>query len=537
MGTLWTNGLIYTMEKENVRVEAVYTEGDLIIDMGNSAQLKRDYSNRIEREIDLNGQMMIPGLVDSHMHLVGYGELLMRLNLSAMTNRQDVLDAVKEKCEGAAPGKWIVAEGWNENEWDNTELILLDELDKVSPENPVILKRICRHALVVNSQGLNAAGNSIKDVPPAGGVIGRYQDGRLNGLFKEEPAMQLITNHIPGIDQEYVESAIKLAIEDCWSKGLTGVHTEDLHYYDGFMSTYQAFINVIEKRSMPLRANLLVHNEEVDEMIANGYRYRDGGTFIKLDAMKIFADGSLGGNTALLSRPYADHPETNGVAIYTQNELRALVRKARSYNLPIAVHTIGDQAFENVLNAIEVDPPAEGLRDRLIHAQIMRKDLLERAKLLPVIFDIQPGFVPSDFPWVIDKVGLENSSYNYAWKTFLGNGIHCAGGSDAPIESVNPLLGIHAAVTRRKPFGLDRTVYDPDERLSMFEAVSLYTTGSAYATGEEKNRGKIAKGFLADFSVLTENLFSISEDELLMVEADMTIVGGQIVYQKERKPL
>lgn len=535
MGTLWTNGLIYTMEKENARVEAVYTEGDLIIDMGNSAQLKRDYSDRIERDIDLNGKMMIPGLIDSHMHLVGYGELLMRLNLSEMTSRQHVLDAVKEKCQGAPPGKWIVAEGWNENEWDDTELILLDELDEVSPHNPVILKRICRHALVANSLSLKAARDLIKDVPPAGGVIGRYQDGRLNGLFKEEPAMQLITNHIPGIDQEYVESAIKLAIEDCWSKGLTGVHTEDLHYYDGFTSTYQAFINVIEKNSMPLRANLLVHNEEVDEMTANGYSYRDGGTFIKLDAMKIFADGSLGGNTALLSRPYADHPETNGVAMYTQNELAALVRKARSHNLPIAVHTIGDQAFENVISAMEVDPPAEGLRDRLIHAQIMRKDLLERAKLLPVIFDIQPGFVPSDFPWVMDKVGLENSTYNYAWKTFLGNDIHCAGGSDAPIESVNPLLGIHAAVTRRKPFGLDKTVYGPDERLSMFEAVSLYTTGSAYATGEEKKRGKIAKGFLADFSVLTENLFSISEDELLMVEADMTVVGGQIVYQKERK--
>jgi len=522
------------MEKENDQVEAVYTEDDLIIDSGNSAQLKREYSDRIDLEIDLDGKMMIPGLVDSHLHLVGYGELLMRLNLSAMTNRHDVLAAVKKKCEDTIPGKWIVAEGWNENEWDDSELILIDELDEVSPNNPVILKRICRHALVANSQSLSAVGNSIENEAPAGGVIGRYHDGRLNGLFKEEPAMQLITVHIPGIDLEYVESALKLAIEDCWSKGLTGVHTEDLHYYTGFKSTYQAFINVIEKRSMPLRANLLVHNEEVNEMTANGYSYRDGGKLIKLDAMKIFADGSLGGNTALLSRPYADDPETNGVAIYTRGELAALVQKARSHNMPIAVHTIGDQAFENVLDAIEADPPAEGLRDRLIHAQIMRKDLLDRAKLLPVIFDIQPGFVPSDFPWVIDKVGSENSSYNYAWKTYLDEGIHCAGGSDAPIESVNPILGIHAAVTRRKPVGLDTTVYGPDERLSMFEAISLYTTGSAYATGEEMVRGKIAKGYLADFSVLTENIFSVSEDELLAVEADMTVIGGQIVYRKDR---
>ncbi|CAH0346865.1 amidohydrolase [Bacillus sp. CECT 9360] len=532
MGTIWHNGLIYTLELENKTVQAVFTENGKIVDTGSPKYLRDTYHSGITKEVDLDGNTMIPGLVDSHMHLVGHGERLMRLDLSAMKSREEVLSAVEKKCKETPKGEWVVAEGWNENEWVSPESILLDELDAISQDHPLILKRICRHAMVVNSRTLLESGLTSRIEEPAGGVIGRYENGRLNGLFKEEPAMDLITANLPGITQAYVEAALRTAIKDLHSLGLTGCHTEDLNYYNGFQSTYDAFVSVIENEGIRFRANLLVHHEVVGDMQKRGYSYGRGTPFIAFDGMKIFADGSLGGSTALLSEPYADNPRTQGVAIFTEEELYDLVKKARSYHMPVAVHAIGDLAFEYVLNAIEKFPPEKGLRDRLIHAQIMRKDLLERSRFLPVIFDIQPGFVPSDFPWVEGKVGKELLEFSFAWKTYLEMGIPCAGGSDAPIEWANPLLGIHAAVTRRKPNDPNRIIYGEKQCLTMHEAVSLYTSGSALAIGCENERGKIKKSFDADFTVLDKDIFTEDTDALLTANAVMTVIGDQIVYKK-----
>ena len=530
MGTLWHNGIIYTMQTEYDRVEAIFTKNGLIIAVGEVSALREIYQETITNEIDLQGQMLIPGLVDSHMHLIGHGERLLRLDLSMMKSRDEILKALMEKCAQTPAGEWIVAEGWNENEWKDPTLILRDDLDQISRNHLLVLKRVCRHTIVTNSLTLTDSGIKENIEQPFGGVIGRYKDGRLNGMFKENPALKLIINHEPGITEEYVKRALTTSIRDCHRLGLTGGHSEDLHYYNGFLPTYQAFVSVIEEEGLPFRVNLLVHNEAVDDMKEAGYGYKSKQGFIELDAMKIFADGSLGGNTALLSHPYHDRPDTQGVAIYTEKELQQLVQKARSYEMPIAVHAIGDLAFEMVLDAIYAYPPKPGLRDRLIHAQIMRKDLLDRVKTLPVIFDIQPGFVPSDFPWVIDKVGKEHMAYNYAWKTFLNEGIHCAGGSDAPIEPVNPMLGIHAAVTRRKPFDDDRTIYDEKECLSLFEALSLYTTGSAFAIGQEDSRGKIAPGYVADFTIFENDLYTVQPDEWLEIKVSMTVINEEIVY-------
>lgn len=531
MGTLWFNGSIYTMLKEGDRVEALFSEKGVIVDTGSLAYIRQAYAGNISREIDLKGQTMLPGLVDSHLHLVGHGERLLRLDLSLMEAREAILSALKEKCAVTPAGKWIVAEGWNENEWTDPELILRDELDAISTEHPIVLKRICRHALVVNSSALLAAEIKEEAEEPAGGVICRYPDGRLNGLFKESQAQNLILDSLPGIDQDYIEAALSEAIQDAHKLGLTGGHTEDLHYYNGFVPTYEAFKSVIEDKGMAFRANLLVHHEALEDMLAAGGRYQGGTQYIKFDSMKIFTDGSLGGHTALLSEPYADQSGTNGVAIFTEAELRHWVQKARQADMPIAAHAIGDLAFEYVLNAIEALPPKDGLHDRLIHAQIVRPELLERAVKLPVIFDIQPGFVPSDFPWVEEKVPAKLLASSYAWKTYLNMGITCAGGSDAPIEPLNPILGIHAAVTRAKIDG-DDAGYGLAERLTVFEAFSLYTKGSAAAIGQEKRRGMIFKGYDADFTVFDLDVFAVKTDDLLTAQAVMTVIDDMIMYDE-----
>ncbi|WP_110927226.1 amidohydrolase [Bacillus massiliglaciei] len=532
MGTIWHNGMIYTLSKEGETVEAVYTHNGKIIETGVYSYLKETYERHISKEIDVKGMTMIPGLVDSHLHLVGHGERLMRLDLSFMESREAVLEAVRRKCESVPPGHWVIAEGWNENEWQEPDLILRDDLDRISIEHPIVLKRVCRHALVVNSRALKKAGVTEEVMEPAGAVISRYDDGRLNGLFKEQQALNLILDHLPDIDRVYVEKALEIAIKDAHRLGLTGGHTEDLHYYNGFLPVYQAFQSVIETAGLRFRAHLLVHHEAFDEMLEYGGRYGGGTEYVTFDAVKIFSDGSLGGRTALLSKPYKDDPSVNGVAVFSEEELQKIIVKARKAEMPVAIHAIGDLACEYVLNGLEKHPPKRGQRDRLIHAQIMRPDLIKRARDLPLIFDIQPGFVPSDFPWVEDKVDEELLDSSYAWKTYLDNGIICAGGSDAPIESLNPFLGIHAAVTRRNPFEKNGTSYGAKETLTVYEAVSLYTKGSAAAIIHESDRGQLKKGFDADFTIISRDIFRGTPDEILEAEAVMTVIGEEIVFAK-----
>ncbi|WHY84999.1 amidohydrolase [Neobacillus novalis] len=532
MGKLWYGGTIYTLETETEMVEAVYTEGDRIIKTGEKAKLEEIFNGTISERVDLKGATMFPGFVDSHIHLIGHGEKLIRLDLSGLNSKEEVLAAVREFAADVKPGEWIIGEGWNENRWARKELIHRQELDEIAQDNPVMLKRVCRHAMVVNSKALATAGISEETVCPAGGVIEKDIEGRLTGLLKDK-AQEFIQAAIPIVSEEYLQKSMRSAIKDLYRLGITGVHTEDLNYYGGFHRTYKTFKKVIEEEGLRFRAHLLVHHEVIDDVASIGSGFLSGNEWIEFGAMKIFADGSIGGRTALLSRPYNDAPETNGVAIFSQEELNALVAKARENSLPVAIHAIGDLGFEYVLNAIEAHPLIGPGRDRQIHAQILRQDLIERAKKLPVVLDIQPVFMASDFPWVIERVGEERIKYCYAWKTLLKEGLHCAGGSDSPIELPNPMFGIHAAVTRTNRNDPEGMVYGEEQALSVYEAVSLFTKGSAYAACHEEDRGMIKEGFLADFTVLEQDIFKLPPSSFPTVNAVLTVIGGDIVYKKE----
>ncbi|MBO0960073.1 amidohydrolase [Neobacillus sp. MM2021_6] len=532
MGKLWYGGTIYTLESEGSTVEAIFTEEDQIVQTGEKGQLEEIFNQRITERVDLNGGTMFPGFIDSHIHLIGHGETLIRLDLSKMTSKEAIFAAVKEYGSQFKKGEWIIGDGWNENLWGQSEMIHRTELDEIFPENPVLLKRICRHAMVVNTKALELAGVSEETVCPPGGVIEKEAKSGLTGLLKDT-AQDLINKVVPIVSEGYLQKAMKAAIKDLCRLGITGVHTEDLHYYGGYHRTFETFKKVIEEEGNKFRTHLLVHHGVVDDMVNEGASFHSGNEWIEIGAMKIFADGALGGRTALLSHPYNDAPDTNGVAIFNQEELNVLVAKARSRNLPVAVHAIGDLAFEYVLNAIEVHPLMGPGRDRLIHAQIVRQDLIDRAKKLPVILDIQPVFLASDFPWVMDRIGHKNMDYCYAWKTLLHAGLHCAGGSDAPIEMPNPLFGIHAAVTRTDRNDPKGIVYGKEQALSVYEAICLFTKGSAFAACHEHDRGMIKEGYLADFTVLEHNIFSLQPFEIPKVPVQMTVIGGTIVFEKE----
>jgi predicted amidohydrolase YtcJ len=528
MGEIWYGGTIYTLQEEGQTVDAIYTEEGIIKDLAAKEVLINTYKDAVKH--DLKGAVLYPGFTDSHMHLIGHGEKLLRLDLSNFTSSLEVKEALQKKAAETPEEEWIFGEGWNENNFVDRKIFHRTELDEITSNHPMVLSRVCRHAVLANSKALKLAGITAETENPPGGVIVKDVNGEPTGYLLDQ-AQELVKKIIPKASAQYLYTALKTSIQDCLRLGLVGSHSEDLSYYGSFTKTFGAFQDLIERDQYKYRAHLLVHHEVVDDMHKEGHHYKDSTEFITLGAMKIFADGALGGRTALLSRPYNDQPETSGVAIHTKTQLQELVKKARGYGMTVAVHTIGDLAFDYMLEAIELYPAPEGEKDRLIHAQILTQDLIERAKKLPIILDIQPRFVATDFPWIIERLGHERLNYSYAWKTLLDEGLICAGGSDAPIEPVNPLLGIHAAVTRQIPNDPEQIVYQPGQCLSMYEAIGLFTKGSAQAIGMEHKQGIIEKGCYADFTVLDKDLFQAAPEQILQTKVKMTVVDGTIMYQ------
>lgn len=534
VGILWFNGPIYTMNQSGETIEAVVTMGGKIIDVGSLAQIEKEHNDIITERIDLAGRTMLPGFTDSHMHLIGYGETFLRLDLTQVKSKQQLLDMVRQQAAIIPAGEWIIAEGFNENVWSDKTLPTATELSEVSSHHPILLKRACRHLVICNLLALQRANITAETMIGTDGVIEKDSHGNPTGVLKEG-AIDLVFDVLPETDQHYLENALKIAIQQCWRRGLVGAHTEDLSYYGSYERTYETFQRVIQQQGWKFRSHLLIHQQVIDDWKRDGHAFLSGDEFLQFGAMKIFIDGTIGGRTALLTAPYADDPTTTGVAIHSQEELEQLVKKARAYKLPIATHVIGDLAFDMVLDLIAKYPPPSGTRDRLIHAQILRKDLITKAKKLAVVLDIQPQFTVSDFPWVIKRLGQERVNESYVWKTLLNEGIHCAGGSDAPIEAVDPLLGIHAAVTRTKLDDPHQIVYGKNQCLSVFEAVSLYTTGAAYAANQEQMHGQIKQDFVADFTILSDDVFRIDSHDILKTNVEMTVVDGLVVYDRSKE--
>ncbi|MEQ6377835.1 amidohydrolase [Bacillaceae bacterium S4-13-58] len=533
MGELYFGGKIYTMLEEGDLVEAVYVENGKIVGAGSYYELEKRYSQEIEESINLNGKTMYPGFVDSHLHIVGHGERLMRLDLSYYQSIEEVKNAIRTHAKSLDEGEWLIGDGWDENQWEMPHIFSRDELDELCSNNPMVLTRVCRHALLANSKAIEKAGVSNESKDPQGGVIVRDFKGVPNGFFLDN-AQDIIKSVMPEVTDEYLRTAIRLAIDDLHRNGIVGGHSEDLHYYGGFKKTLQGFVSIIEGEKRTFKAHLLVHHGAIDEMVTEGYGIGDGTSYVELGAMKIFADGAIGGRTAWLAQQYEDDPGNYGVSIHSEESFEKLIQRARQLSMPIAVHTIGDQALSFVLDHIEKYPPVPGTRDRIIHAQIVNEELYERMAKLELIVDVQPYFVASDFPWVIQRIGKEREAHAYPWKTLINHNIVCAGGSDAPIEDINPLLGIQAAVLRRSKH--DGKEYGESQKLSVFEAISLYTKGSAFAINKEHIRGIISPGYDADFTVLNQDLFQLPPELYTQAIVEMTIVDGSIMYDRTHQP-
>ena len=479
MKRLWTNGTIYTMESPTTTVEAVLVEGGKITEIGEKAKLE----GMADEIIDLKGAAMYPGFVDSHLHMIGYGDTLQRLDVSDVKSGAQLLEKVQLAAKDLQPGEWLIGDGWNENQFTDEHIPTKEELDAVC-ENPLLLNRICHHVILVNSAAIKSAqlSNDITEVE--GGKIGRHASGKLNGLFYEQ-ATNLITSSLMTDGEDYINSlkkSLSLAIENMLSYGLTGGHTEDMSYYGSFENPLTAFNEVVGEEKN-FRVHLLRHHKVFEQMMEKRATYAE---FVEAGAMKIFADGSFGGSTAALLEPYANDLDNNGLLIHTDEQMEHYFQLARNYGEAVAIHCIGDAALEQVLNCIEKYPAPAGKRDRLIHCCLVTDAQLTRMKQLPVILDLQPAFATSDFPWVLEKLGPSREGHLYAWKTFLDTGLMCAAGTDAPIEAISPIETIYAAVERKKVKDTHEG-YSKEQKLSRYEAVKMYTIGSAQAICKEQD--------------------------------------------------
>ncbi len=497
--------------------------------IGYARELELQLSGKEYKTVDWENAYVLPGLTDSHMHLSMHGMKLAMLDLTSATSKQEMLDMLRKRVAVTPPGEWILGLNWNENAFIPVEIPGIAELDAITDQHPVYLTRTCFHAFLANSEAFRRAGISDSTPDPASGAYGRDAEGRLNGLIYEEASFAF-TGVQPEPDYAVKKDTIRRACLDALRLGLTAAHTEDLRFL-GSVETMQRIYRELREEGLAFRTHQLIYHPFLEEAHGQGLRAGAGNEWYKIGAIKMFADGAIGGRTALLSEPYSDAPHTRGMAIQPQPELNQMVAAARVAGFPVAVHAIGDGAAHMILTALETHALMEesGLPDRLIHGQVLTAELVKRMAKLPLIADIQPRFVASDFPWVLDRVGKERTDYLYAWKKLLDAGIPCAGGSDAPIEPLNPFLGMHAAVTRTKPEET-HAGYLPAEKLDIHEAIHLFTTGSAVAAGEKDERGWIAEGKAADFTVIDRDVAE-SPQALLDVKVRMTVVNGKIAYQ------
>lgn len=507
------------------RKTALLVSGGTIEAVGEQEELLLQLAGKGFRRVDLDGQYLLPGLADSHMHLAALGEKLSKLDFSRTSSKEELLRQIRRHAGTLPEGAWITGLNWDENRMAGGAPTLT-ELDEASGGRPVFLTRTCYHAYLVNSAAYERAGLTPGTPDPASGSYGRDGSGLWNGWVYEDAAEPFL-RVLPAPDYGELKERVRLAALHALKHGLTAVHSDDWRAV-GSVQTLLRIFRELKEEGILLRTHQLLFYRALDELADTGLRFRSGDDWFRLGAVKLFADGALGGRTALLGRPYADAPGHSGIAMHTPEELDAIFGAIRRQGLPAAVHAIGDLGAELAVAAMERHPANAG-RDRLIHAQLVTEELAARMGRLPLAVDIQPAFVASDFPWAMERVGPQRLSWFYAWRKLLACGLRLAGGSDAPIESLDPFAGLHAAVTRRKP-GESHEGYLPEEKLTLGEALRLFTEGSACAACEETERGRLAVGYKADFTVIDRPLTEASPDELLKVRAVRTVVNGETAF-------
>lgn len=527
-----TNANGYTMGQHNRQFSAIVIDHGRIVAVGDTKDLRLQYGARVEHIVDADGATVLPGFTDSHLHIAWLGMQMDMLDLTSVKSAEDVLTAVRYRADKLPEGAWVLGANWDENRFTSPIMPTPAQLDLASGGRPVLLRRVCGHVVLANRAAYECAGLGPAASDPLEGYFGRHSDGTING-YAYEGAAAVLESGMPKPTAKQLEQAVRTAMNAALAAGITAVHTEDVRHIGSLHSTIDIYRR-LQRDGVRLRVHELVAYDYLDEYSAFlSDKSNDGDEFLQTGAVKLFSDGSLGGRTAYLSSPYSDAPHTTGTAIYTQEELAYRVGHVRDFGLPVAIHAIGDGALARVLDAIE-SCARVSWRDRIIHAEIVTPSLLERLASFHdgLIVDVQPRFAASDLPWVVQRLGEARMPYVCAWKSMLDAGLLLCGGSDAPVEPIAPLLGIHAAITRHLP-GAELPMYTREQALTLLEAITLFTHGPSYAVHAEHEKGIIHPGGVADFTVIDTDITKPDNiDSIPTAKVLQTIVGGEISYQQ-----
>ena len=476
--------------------------------------------------LDLSGAFVCAGFNDSHMHLLNYGQTLTMAPLAKHTaSLSDMLDCLSR----TKPDRgWILGRGWNQDLFTDTKRMPEKrDLDRVSTAYPVCAVRACGHALVVNSKALELLGITADTPSPVGGHIDHTR-----GLFFDN-AMDMVLNAVPLPDADSIQNYILAACRDLNRRGITSCHSDDYCVFRNlhWQTVNEAYRTLEERGELTVRVREQANLTTVPDLMefietphANSDRFSMG-------PLKLLGDGALGARTAYLSRPYADAPDTRGLSVFTGAEFDALVGCAHRNGMQTAVHCIGDACLDLVLDAMEKaqrEFPREDARHGIVHCQITRPDQLRRMAELKLHIYAQSIFLDYDIHIVKERAGKELASTSYAWKTLLDLGATVSNGSDCPVEAPDVMAGIQCAVTRRDLKGC--VPYRPDQAFTVQKAIDSFTKAGAFASFEEQIKGRIAPGYLADFTVLSQNPFETDSNQLKEIEILQTWLAGQQVW-------
>lgn len=489
-----------------------------------------------KKRIDLQGQTVLPGFNEGHMHLASYAFTYYNVPLFDCESVEACGQAVRAYIKAHPQASWVYARGWNEDYFTTHRYPAKADLDAISTEIPILMVRVCGHLGVCNS----AAFEQIKALPEA--ASWRKQMQEESGLLYEG-ACELFYRILPKPTNEYVEELLTAGMQDLNRCGITTCQTDDFVAIPGadwrqMMEVYQ---QLEQKGRMTVRVyeQCIFENQNgLQEFLEAGYRTGQGGDYFKIGPLKLIQDGSLGARTALLKRPYMGTKEEYGLAVFNQQELDAMILLAHREGMQLAVHCIGDRAMEMVLDALEKaqkEAPREDCRHGLVHVQLSNMAILERMRRDDVIAYIQPVFVEYDMDMVSQRIEKERQEAIYAWKSMEDLGILTVGGSDAPIESFNVLNNLYYAVTREKLSGGPVGGWKPEQKVSIKEAVSMFTTHGAKACFQEDEIGRLLPGMQADLVILSDDPFAVEPHQLPNIQVRATIVGGKCVYQAEIK--
>lgn len=528
------NGKILTIDSDNPKAEAIAIRDDIIISIGNTKKVKSFIEEGKTKVIDANGRLVIPGFNDAHVHFGPIDPDFIELRYT--TDPAMITEKVKAQVAKSKPGEVIRGGHWDHEmfitrEWPTKELI-----DKVSPNNPVLLKRVDGHSILVNSYVLKKSGIT-KDTPdPFGGEIQRDPStGEPTGILKET-AQNLIktgdikTERTPEEIEEKNWEGYLLAMKEARELGVTSVQnagSADFEAYEKLMKEGELTCRI--DIGKPLTGDTTILNTYLE--LAE--KYADSGNWIRFGYLKAFIDGSMGSGTALMFEPYNDEPTTSGLAMWEYDEFENMVLTADKMGFQIGVHVIGDKGNNWTLNAFEKAQQLNGKRDsrhRDEHSQTIRPSDIPRFAQLGVIPSMQPTHCISDKKFYEKRIGTERSKGAYAWRSLVNAGSVLAFGTDYPVEPLNPMEGLYAAVTRKDRKGEEGEGWFPEQKLTMEEAIKYYTSGSAYAQFMEDRKGILKEGYLADIVIVDKDLLTVPENEIMMTKVDYTIVGGKVVY-------